>query len=102
MEKENNMLNSYNLLPIDLIKLNKEKLVEIYNCSDLDALEYMYEFCKGDLKELCERLIDINMNTDIGWGREPHTVEESDEYYDGKWKLLNYFGIKNNNGDACL
>ena len=40
------------------------------------------------------------METDIGWGNEPSTSEEVEEYYNGKWKLLNDFGIENVNGDA--
>ena len=60
----------------------------------------MLQFCNDEQKELLERLITLNMETAIGWGREPYTNEESEEYYNGKWKLLNDFGIENNGGDA--
>ena len=29
-------------------------------------------------------------------------LEEAKEYFDGKWKLLNYFGIKSELGDAYI
>lgn len=93
----------YGLVPIDFIKLNKQKLAEIYNCSDIDAIEYMYPFCEGEWKELCERIYSLNMETDVGWGKEPSTPEEVDEYYIGKWKLLHHFGIQlDDNGEACV
>lgn len=90
----------YGLKPIDTIRLNKEKLAEIYNGSDIDALEYMYPFCEGELKELCERMIALNNETTLGWGDKPASHEDSEEYYAGKWKLLNHFGIENKKGDA--
>lgn len=84
-------------------EINKEKLAEIYNCSDIEAIDYMYPFCKGELKELCERVHTLNVETDIGWGREPASSDEMDEYFAGKWKLLNHFGIgKDNMGEAYV
>ena len=45
------------------------------------------------------------METDIGWGNigfenKSSTSEELEEYYNGKWKLLNAFGLENRMGDA--
>lgn len=98
------MLNigDYNLTPIDFLKLNKEKLAEIYNCSDIDALEYMYPFCTGEDQELCERLITLNNETDLGWGSEPASHDEQVEYGNGKWRLLNRFGVESDHGDAYV
>ncbi len=89
----NNYLKGmYKLLPIDFLKLNKNKLAEIYNCSDLDALNYMSPFCEGEWKELCNRLLELNEAEDF----------DSKEYYEGKWKLLNHFGIESDLGDAYV
>ena len=82
----------YNLQPIDFLKLNKDKLAEIYNCSDADALEYMSQFCEGEWKSLCDRIVELN--------KEEAFDEE--EYLDDKWKLLNHFGIENDLGDAVV
>ena len=92
----------YGLEGIDWIKINKKKLAEIHNCSDIDALVYIYPFCEEENKELCERLITLNMETDIGEGREPASADEQEEYGNGKWKLLNYFGIGNDLGEAFV
>ena len=96
------LISAYKLEPIDQLKLNKEKLCEMYNNSDIDALTYMYSFLTGELKELCERLITLNNETTLGWGREDYTFEEAQEYGEGKWKLLNNFGIKSDLGNAVL
>jgi len=90
----------YHLEPIDFICLNKEKLCMMYNNSDIDALKYMLPFCENDNKKLCERLIELNLETDIGGGDKPAIWEEQKEYGDGKWKLLSFFGIENDLGDA--
>lgn len=82
----------YNLQPIDFLKLNKDKLAKIYNCSDIDALNYMYPFCEGKWKELCTRILKLNEEELFG----------EDEYIDGKWKLLNHFGIESDLGDAIV
>lgn len=76
------------------------KLCKIYNNSDIEALDYMRAYLKGDLLSLCDRLISLNINTKIGWGKEDYSPEELNEYYDGKWKLLSYFGLENRDGDA--
>ena len=91
---------AYNLEPIDKIKLNPEKLAYMHNNSDIDCLSYMYPFCEGEWKKLCERMITLNNETTIGWGSELATSEERMDYDDGKWKLLNHFGIGNNLGEA--
>lgn len=78
----------------------KIELCTIYNNSDIECFEYLKQFCNKEQLELLERLVTLNMETDIGWGREPSTSEEVDEYYEGKWKLLNVFGIENRMGDA--
>ena len=78
----------------------KIELCRIYNNSDIECFNYMLQFCNDEQKELLERLVTLNMETDIGWGNEPSTSEEVEEYYNGKWKLLNDFGIENVNGDA--
>lgn len=62
----------------------------------------MNVFCEGQNKELCERLMTLNLETDIGWGREPTSRDEMEEYYEGKWKLLNYFGIGSDLGNAYV
>ena len=54
-------------------ELIKTRLAEIYNNSDLDALTYAYQFCNEKQKELCEYLIMLNTETDLGCGREPST-----------------------------
>lgn len=83
------------LQPIDRIRLNKDALVEMYNGSDIEALNYMYPFCEGELKDLCKRLININ--------EEYNGDDGSDEYYEGKWKLLRYFGLeKDEDGEAYV
>lgn len=92
----------YNLEPIDFIKLNKEKLAYIYNCSDIDSLQYMFPFLEGELKNLCERMIILNQETDLGWGREPADEDEQNEYIDGKWRLLEHFGIESDLGNAYV
>ena len=78
----------------------KIELCRIYNNSDIDCFNYMQQFCNKEQMELLDRLVTLDMETDIGWGNEPSTSEEVDEYYNGKWKLLNDFGIENVNGDA--
>ncbi len=85
----------YNLQPIDFLKLNRNKLAEIYNCSDIDALNYMLPFLQDENKTLCERLITLS-------NEEDYSLEEADEYFDGKWKLLNHFGIESDLGDAVV
>ena len=84
------LIKAYQLLPIDMLKLNKEKLAEMYNNSDLDALNYMEIFCEGEWKELHKRIYELNEAEEFG----------CDEYFDGKWKLLNHFGIECVLGDA--
>lgn len=76
------------------------ELCKIYNNSDIECFEYMKQFCNEEQLELLERLVTLNMETDIGWGNEPCTSEEVDEYYEGKWKLLSAFGLENRMGDA--
>ena len=78
----------------------KIELCRIYNNSDIDCFNYMQQFCNKEQMELLDRLVTLDMETDIGWGNEPSTSEEVEEYYNGKWKLLNDFGIENVNGDA--
>ena len=84
----------------------KQKLCDIYNGSDIEALDYMYEFLKDnhnpEMLELLDRVHTLNMETSFGWVREDYTPEESEEYFNGKWKLLKYFGIKSNMGDAYI
>lgn len=85
--------NVYALHPIDLLKLNKEKLIEMYDNSDIDALVYMRAFISDDdMKALCDKLIRLNQNEDF----------DHADYYDGKWKLLRNFGIVNKNGEAFI
>lgn len=76
------------------------ELCRIYNNSDIEAFEYMQPFCNKEQLELLDRVVTLNMETTIGWGREDYTTEELDEYYEKKWKLLNDFCIENRNGDA--
>jgi hypothetical protein len=76
------------------------ELCRIYNNSDIECFEYLHQFCNAEQMELLDRLTTLNMETTIGWGREPATSEEMDEYYEGKWKLLSAFGLENDGGDA--
>lgn len=92
----------YNLQPIDYLKLNKNKLAEIYNCSDIDALNYMLDFCDDDNRVICKRLIQLNNETTLGWGNKCFTDSESYEYIDGKQKLLERFGIMLCFGEAIV
>ena len=78
----------------------KIELCRIYNNSDIECFNYVLQFCNNEQKELLERLVTLNMETDIGWGNEPSTSEEVEEYYNGKWKLLSAFGLENRMGDA--
>ena len=78
----------------------KIELCRIYNNSDIECFNYMLQFCNDKQKELLERLVTLNMETTIGWGREDYTNEELEEYYNGKWELLSAFGIENKQGDA--
>lgn len=78
------------------------ELCRLYNSSDIDCLEYMAQFCNNEQKELLERLVTLNQETAIGWGREDYTDEEFEEYKEGKWKLLNAFGLENRDGDATF
>lgn len=90
----------------EMTKEQQEKLCAIYNASDIEALDYMYEFLKdnhnSEMLELLDRVHTLNMETTLGWGKENYTSEEAKEYFDGKWKLLNYFGIKSDLGDAYI
>lgn len=90
-----------------MTKEQRQKLCEIYNESDVKTfLDYLYEFLKDnhnpEMLELLDRVNTLNMETTLGWGREDYTDEESKELFDSKWKLLNYFGIRNNYGYACI
>lgn len=78
----------------------KIELCRIYNNSDIECFDYMKQFCNKEQIELLDRLVTLNMETTIGWGREDYTNEELEEYYNGKWELLNAFGIENRLGDA--
>lgn len=78
----------------------KIELCRIYNNSDIECFNYMKQFCNKEQMELLERIVTLNMETTIGWGREAYTNEELEEYYNKKWKLLNDFGIENRQGDA--
>lgn len=78
----------------------KIELCTIYNNSDIECFQYMKQFCNKEQLELLDRLVTLNMETTIGWGREDYTDEELEEYYNGKWELLNAFGIENRMGDA--
>ena len=78
----------------------KIELCRIYNNSDIECFNYIQQFCNKEQVELLNRLVTLNMETNIGWGNEPSTSEEVEEYYNGKWKLLSAFGIENKQGDA--
>lgn len=83
-----------------MTKEQQIELCKIYNNSDIECFHYMLPFCNEEQRKLLDRLVTLNMETDIGWGREPSTSEEVDEYYEGKWKLLTAFGLENQGGDA--
>lgn len=82
--------------------IDKQKLCDLYNGSDIDALEYMNGYLDGDLKILCVFLIHLNNHTTLGWGTIAPTYDEDIIYHKGKWTLLNHFGIKNSYGDAVI
>lgn len=77
-------------------------LCKIYNNSDIEAFDYMNQFCNKEQLETLDRIVTLNNETAIGWGREDYTSEELDEYYNKKWQLLNAFGIDNIYGDAYV
>ncbi len=83
-------------------KIDQEKLCELYNMSDIDAFEYAVQFCEGYYKDLCEKLINLNNETKLGWGDKEYSLSEADEYYDGKEKLLRHFGIDFDKGEAFV
>lgn len=89
-----------------MTKKQRQKLCDIYNKSDINALDYMYEFLKDnhnpEMLELLDKVRTLNIETTLGWGEKDYTPEESEKYFNGKWKLLNYFGIKSNMGDAYI
>ena len=76
------------------------KLCGIYNCSDIEALLYMRDFVTEEQKPLLNRLIYLNQETKIADGDKDYTSEELDEYFNGKWQLLESFGLTENWGDA--
>lgn len=92
----------YKLQPIDYLKLNKNKLAEIYNCSDIDALNYMLDFCDDSNRAICKRLIQLNNETKLGCGDKDFTESEFYEYIDGKRKLLEHFDVMLCFGDAIV
>ena len=79
------------------------KLCGLYNSSDMEAFIYLKDFVSGEQKDLLERLIYLNQETDIG-DRENYkkiaTGEEEKEYFVGKEALLRSFGIDFVYGDA--
>lgn len=92
---------------VAITREQRQKLCEIYNESDVKTfLDYMYELLKynnnPEMLEILDRVNTLNMETTLGWGREDYTDEEAKEFFDSKWKLLNYFGIRNNYGYACI
>ena len=46
----------------------KIELCRIYNNSDIDCFNYMQQFCNREQMELLDRLVTLDMETDIGWG----------------------------------
>ncbi len=91
----------YRLYPKDINILNSEKLAEIYNCSEADALYYMYHFCRDDNNiTLCKRLFVLYHTTSLGSGEKNYTQSEKEEYDEGIRKLLNSFDVAINDGKA--
>lgn len=78
----------------------KIELCKIYNNSDIEAFIYMKDFVIDEEKSLLDRLIYLNQETKICDGDKDYTSKELEEYYNGKWKLLHYFGLENRQGDA--
>jgi hypothetical protein len=81
------------------------ELCKIYNNSDIEALDYMRKFIDESQKELLDRVYHLNgiiheWITEGDDDFEPYDVSMEDEYYEGKWKLLNSFWIENRDGDA--
>ena len=76
------------------------QLCTIYNNSDIECFKYLAQFCNSEQLDLLHRLIALNWETDIGWGERDATLDEVDEYTNGKRKLLNDFGIDVIEGDA--
>ena len=87
----NYLQGMYNLQPIDFVKLNKEKVLEIYDCSDIDTWNYLLPFCKGKIKTLCEEVINLN-----------ETEIDSEIYIKKKWELLESFGFEKKFGDIFI
>lgn len=75
-------------------KINAKRLCEIYNGSDIDAITYLVNNLEDENDiEKAEHLYVINMETDIGYGREPADEEDEEYYHEVFWELLNKFGI---------
>lgn len=92
---------------VAITREQRQELCEIYNESDVKTfLDYMYELLKynnnPEMLEILNRVNTLNKETTLGFGREDYTDEEAKEFFESKWKLLNYFGIRNNYGYACI
>ena len=85
-----------------MIREEKIELCKVYNRSDIDCFQFLKPFCDEKQLEKLERLVSLNMETDIGLGNEASTSEEQNEYYETKWELLKKFGLDNRGGDAVF
>jgi hypothetical protein len=85
-------------------KIDAKKLCDIYNNSDIDAITYLIENLDDENDvEMAKHLYEINMETDIGYGREPADENDEEYYHNIFWKLLNKFGITQmNDGRGCI
>ena len=81
-----------------------EKLCELFNSSDIDAIEYIINNSENkEEKEKAMLLQKINMETNIGYGNRNVTNEEEEYYHNTFWKLLNIYNITKMDDDrACI
>ena len=73
------------LKPVD-----KDKVLELLKEYDTDAFYYLLPFCKGELRQLCKRLIYLSDFCQMSDGDDS---DMDDEYIAGKQRLLDHFGI---------
>lgn len=72
--------------------MNKNRIAELYNDSEIDMLNYINQFID------CSELIDLNQK--VVYGKS--SAEENDKYHSGVRTLLNSIGIHFNDLDEAI
>lgn len=78
----------------------KINLCKIFNRSDIDCFNYVKSFCNEEQKLIVERLIELNIKTNIGFGKTQASYEEECEYFQKREDLMYSFGIDVIDGDG--